>query len=132
MCAAVADYSPITIADEKIKKQNDDGLIIELKKTKDILKHIGSLKTKKQIVVGFALETNNEEENALKKLKEKNADFIVLNSLKTTGAGFKHDTNQITILKNSGEKIAFNLKSKNDVAIDIVNEIVNLTNTIDA
>ena len=66
------------------------------------------------------------------KLKEKNADFIVLNSLQTPGAGFKHNTNQITILKNSGEKIAFNLKSKNDVAIDIVNEIVKITNTIDA
>jgi phosphopantothenoylcysteine decarboxylase/phosphopantothenate--cysteine ligase len=132
MCAAVADYSPITVADEKIKKQNNDGLIIELKKTKDILKHIGSLKTNKQIVVGFALETNNEEENALKKLKEKNADFIVLNSLQTPGAGFKNDTNHITVLKNSGEKKSFNLKSKNDVAIDIVNEIVNIKNTIDA
>ena len=132
MCAAVADYSPITVADEKIKKQNEDGLTIELKKTKDILKHIGSIKTNKQIVVGFALETNHEEENALIKLKEKNADFIVLNSLQTPGAGFKHNTNQITILKNSGEKIAFNLKSKNDVAIDIVNEIVKITNTIDA
>lgn len=132
MCAAVADYSPIAVANEKIKKQNDDGLIIELKKTKDILKHIGSLKTNKQILVGFALETNNEEANALKKLNEKNADFIVLNSLQTPGAGFRHDTNQVTILKKNGEKIAYHLKSKNDVAFDIVNEIVKITNTIDA
>jgi len=124
MSAAVADYAPITIADKKIKKQNEDGLIIELKKTKDILKHIGSIKTNKQIVIGFALETNDEEVNALKKLKEKNADFIVLNSMQTLGAGFRHDTNQITILKNNGEKLAFNLKSKHDVAIDIVNEVV--------
>ncbi|MCF8429309.1 MAG: bifunctional phosphopantothenoylcysteine decarboxylase/phosphopantothenate--cysteine ligase CoaBC [Bacteroidia bacterium] len=132
MCAAVADYSPITVANEKIKKQNEDSLFIELKKTKDILKHIGSIKTDKQIVVGFALETNNEEENALIKLKEKNADFIVLNSLQTFGAGFKHDTNQVTILKNSGEKLVFNLKSKNNVANDIVNEIVKIINKIDA
>jgi len=107
-------------------------LIIELKKTKDILKHIGSLKTNKQIVVGFALETNNEEANALKKLNEKNADFIVLNSLQTPGAGFRHNTNQVTILKKNGEKIAYHLKSKNNVAFDIVNEIVKITNTIDA
>lgn len=124
MSAAVADYTPIDVADKKIKKQNDDGLTIELKKTKDILKHIGNLKNKKQLVVGFALETNDEEANAIKKLKEKNADFIVLNSMQTLGAGFRHDTNQITILKNNGEKLAYQLKSKHDVAIDIVNEVV--------
>ena len=124
MSAAVADYTPIDVADKKIKKQNDDGLTIELKKTKDILKHIGNLKNKKQVVVGFALETNDEEANALKKLREKNADFIVLNSMQTPGAGFRHDTNQITILKNNGEKLAYQLKSKHDVAIDIVNEVV--------
>ncbi len=132
MCAAVADYSPFAVANEKIKKQNEEGLTIELKKTKDILKHIGSIKTNKQIVVGFALETNNEEANALKKLIEKNADFIVLNSLQIPGAGFKHNTNQITILKKNGEKTAYHLKSKNDVAFDIVNEIIKITNTIDA
>jgi phosphopantothenoylcysteine decarboxylase/phosphopantothenate--cysteine ligase len=124
MSAAVADYTPIDVADKKIKKQNDDGLTIELKKTKDILKHIGNLKTNKQVVVGFALETNDEEANALKKLKEKNANFIVLNSMQTPGAGFRHDTNQVTILKNNGEKFAYQLKSKHDVAIDIVNEVV--------
>jgi phosphopantothenoylcysteine decarboxylase/phosphopantothenate--cysteine ligase len=75
-------------------------------------------------VVGFALETNDEEANALKKLKEKNADFIVLNSMQTEGAGFKHDTNKITILKNTGEKLEYNLKPKKEVAFDIVSEII--------
>lgn len=124
MCAAVADYTPITVADKKIKKQNDDGLVIELKKTKDILKHVGSIKKNNQFLVGFALETDNEEANALKKLKEKNADFIVLNSMQIPGAGFKHDTNQITILKNTGEKIVYDLKSKKEVAFDIVSQII--------
>lgn len=132
MSAAVADYTPIDVADKKIKKQNDDGLTIELKKTKDILKHIGNLKTNKQVVVGFALETNDEEANALKKLKEKNANFIVLNSMQTPGAGFRHDTNQVTILKNNGEKLAYQLKSKHDVAIDIVNEVVKTIHNLHA
>jgi phosphopantothenoylcysteine decarboxylase/phosphopantothenate--cysteine ligase len=125
MCAAVADYTPINVAENKIKKQNDDGLTIELKKTKDILKHVGLIKKSYQFVVGFALETNDEEANALKKLKEKNADFIVLNSMQTEGAGFKHDTNKITILKNTGEKLEYNLKPKKEVAFDIVSEIIN-------
>jgi phosphopantothenoylcysteine decarboxylase/phosphopantothenate--cysteine ligase len=124
MSAAVADYTPIQVASQKIKKQNDAGLTIELQKTKDILKHIGNKKSDHQIVVGFALETENEELNAQKKLKEKNADFIVLNSMNNKGAGFKHNTNQVTILKNNGEKLHYNLKSKYDVAIDIVNEVV--------
>jgi phosphopantothenoylcysteine decarboxylase/phosphopantothenate--cysteine ligase len=79
-------------------------------------------------VVGFALETNNEEANALKKLKEKNADFIVLNSMQKKGAGFRHDTNQISILKNNGNKIEFDLKLKTEVAFDIVNEIKSTMN----
>jgi phosphopantothenoylcysteine decarboxylase/phosphopantothenate--cysteine ligase len=124
MCAAVADYTPINVAENKIKKQNDDGLTIELKKTKDILKHVGSIKKSNQFVVGFALETNDEEANALKKLNEKNADFIVLNSMQTEGAGFKHDTNKITILKNTGKKLEYNLKPKKEVAFDIVSEII--------
>jgi len=124
MCAAVADYTPIKVAENKIKKQNDDGLTIELKKTKDILKHVGSIKKSNQFVVGFALETNDEEANALKKLNEKNADFIVLNSMQTEGAGFKHDTNKITILKNTGKKLEYNLKPKKEVALDIVSEII--------
>jgi phosphopantothenoylcysteine decarboxylase / phosphopantothenate---cysteine ligase len=124
MAAAVADYTPNMVSDIKIKKQNDDGLTIELSKTKDILKHLGAIKTAKQVLVGFALETNNEEANALKKLKEKNADFIVLNSMQTPGAGFRHDTNQITILKKEGVKLLFDLKLKHEVASDIVHEII--------
>lgn len=124
MSAAVADYTPVAVANQKIKKQNDSGLTIELKKTQDILKHIGGYKSDSQVVVGFALETENEELNAQKKLTEKNVDFIVLNSMNNKGAGFKHDTNQITILKNNGTKLRYNLKSKYDVAIDIVNEVV--------
>ena len=124
MAAAVADYTPNTVSDIKIKKQNDDGLTIELYKTKDILKHLGAIKTTAQVLVGFALETNNEEANALKKLKEKNANFIVLNSMQTPGAGFRHDTNQITILKKEGVKLSFDLKLKHEVASDIVHEII--------
>ncbi len=124
MSAAVADYTPNDVSAIKIKKQNDEGLTIELKKTRDILKHLGTIKKQEQVLVGFALETNNEEANALKKLKEKNADFIVLNSMQTPGAGFKHNTNQITILKKDGSKLPFELKLKNEVAADIVNEII--------
>lgn len=124
MSAAVADYTPNDVSSIKIKKQNDEGLTIELKKTQDILKHLGTIKKQEQVLVGFALETNNEEANALKKLKEKNADFIVLNSMQTPGAGFKHSTNQITILKKDGSKLPFELKLKNEVAADIVNEII--------
>lgn len=124
MSAAVADYTPNDVSSVKIKKQNDESLTIELKKTKDILKHLGTIKKEKQVLVGFALETNNEEANALKKLKEKNADFIVLNSMQTPGAGFQHNTNQVTILKKDGSKLSFELKLKNEVATDIVNEII--------
>ncbi|MEQ1555022.1 MAG: bifunctional phosphopantothenoylcysteine decarboxylase/phosphopantothenate--cysteine ligase CoaBC, partial [Ferruginibacter sp.] len=94
MSAAVADYTPNTVATHKIKKK-EDFFSIELKKTEDILKHLGGIKTSEQTLVGFALETQNEEENALKKLKNKNADFIVLNSLQDAGAGFGHNTNKI-------------------------------------
>lgn len=123
LSAAVADYTPTSISSNKIKKSNDS-ILVNLKKTKDILKQLGAIKKQNQILIGFALETDNEEKNALKKLKEKNADMIVLNSLKNKGAGFKYDTNQITIYTKKGAKIPFPLKSKQDVASDIVNQII--------
>jgi phosphopantothenoylcysteine decarboxylase/phosphopantothenate--cysteine ligase len=116
--AAVADYAPKEVAKEKIKK-NDDSLTIELVKNPDILKTMGEKKTH-QFLVGFALETQNEEENAKGKLEKKNLDMIVLNSLRDEGAGFKNDTNKIKIFTKT-EKKEFNLKSKDDVAKDILN-----------
>jgi phosphopantothenoylcysteine decarboxylase/phosphopantothenate--cysteine ligase len=124
LSAAVADYKPLHVAKEKIKKK-ENSLSIPLVKTKDILATIGKLKTKKQVVIGFALETNNEEENALNKLKSKNADAIILNSLKHKGAGFKTDTNKISIYTKNKAAIVFELKSKADVAEDIVSFIAN-------
>lgn len=123
MSAAVADYTPVKTAKEKIKKTEND-FAVELTKTKDILKHLGTHKRPDQFLVGFALETNNEKENALKKLQTKNADMIVLNSLNDTGAGFGHDTNKITIFDKAGNVFPFDMKSKKDVAIDIVNTII--------
>lgn len=123
MSAAVADYTPAITAKEKIKKTEND-FSVQLTKTKDILKHLGGLKTKDQLLVGFALETNNERENALKKLQSKNADMIVLNSLNDAGAGFGHDTNKITIFDKAGKEYPFDTKSKKEVAIDIVNTII--------
>jgi phosphopantothenoylcysteine decarboxylase/phosphopantothenate--cysteine ligase len=125
MCAAVADYTPATVASQKIKKQ-DGGLNIELKKTTDILKTLGGQKRVGQLLVGFALETNNEEQYAIEKLKVKNLDLIVLNSLNDTGAGFKNDTNKITIIDSGLNKTTFDLKSKNDVARDICLKVVEL------
>lgn len=115
--AAVADYAPKEVAKEKIKK-NDENLTIELVKNPDILKTMGEKKTH-QFLVGFALETQNEEENAKGKLEKKNLDMIVLNSLRDEGAGFKNDTNKIKIFTKT-EKKEFNLKSKDDVAKDIL------------
>jgi len=123
MSAAVADYAPVDVAESKIKKSGDS-LMIAFKKTKDILKHLGSVKTQDQLLVGFALETNNEKAYAIKKLDEKNADMIVLNSLKDEGAGFGHDTNKITIFDKKGGEYLFEMKSKKEVAIDIVNTII--------
>lgn len=125
MAAAVSDYTPATPASQKIKK-SDSELNISLKKTTDILATLGQQKRADQLVVGFALETNNEIENARKKLEEKNADMVVLNSLNDQGAGFGHDTNQITVLYRNQEPKSFGLRSKKEVASDIVNEIVNL------
>jgi phosphopantothenoylcysteine decarboxylase/phosphopantothenate--cysteine ligase len=122
MSAAVADYRPIIKSKEKIKKKNDT-LTLELTKTKDILKSLSELKNKGQILVGFALENNNEREYALNKLANKNADMIVLNSLNDNGAGFGHDTNKITIFEKGGNEIAYDKKSKQQVAKDIVDRI---------
>jgi len=127
MAAAVADYAPEPIADQKIKKK-ESGMILNLKKTKDILKAAGELKKSHQILVGFALETNNEKENALKKLVEKNADMIVLNSLSDINAGFQSDTNKITIFDKHGKEYMFKSKPKKEVARDIVNTIIEYKN----
>jgi phosphopantothenoylcysteine decarboxylase / phosphopantothenate---cysteine ligase len=125
MSAAVADYTPVARAKEKIKKTGDN-LTIELVKTKDILKSLGDQKKNGQILVGFALETTNEKEYALKKLEGKNADLIVLNSLNDEGAGFGFDTNKITIFEKNGQQLDFERKPKQQVAKDIVDRIVNL------
>ena len=125
MAAAVADYSPIMVAKEKIKKA-DERLTIELTKTKDILKSLGEKKKKGQVLIGFALETNNGKINALDKLEKKNADMIVLNSLNDEGAGFGHDTNKITIFEKGGQEFSFDNKSKTEVAKDIVDTMINL------
>ncbi len=119
--AAVADYAPKEVASEKIKK-NDDSLVLELVKNPDILKKMGELK-KEQFLVGFALETNNEEAHAKAKLEKKNLDMIVLNSLRDEGAGFKKDTNKVTFITQTEEK-QFDLKSKTEVAKDILNFVV--------
>ncbi|MFZ4057696.1 MAG: bifunctional phosphopantothenoylcysteine decarboxylase/phosphopantothenate--cysteine ligase CoaBC, partial [Ferruginibacter sp.] len=123
MCAAVADYTPLNKAQQKIKK-SDAALVIELGATKDILKAIGNLKQSHQTVVGFALETNQEEFNALKKLKEKNADYIVLNSLNDVGAGFGHDTNKVTIFSKTGNRVDLNTASKATIAAQIIQTII--------
>ena len=125
MSAAVADYTPVMLATEKIKKATDN-FSVELKKTKDILKHLGSIKKQGQILVGFALETKDEKRYALKKLTEKNADMIVMNSLNDEGAGFGYDTNKITIFGKGGKEYHFETKSKTAVAADIVNTIIQL------
>jgi phosphopantothenoylcysteine decarboxylase/phosphopantothenate--cysteine ligase len=127
LAAAVADYKPENIAQEKIKKQGDT-LSLSLVKTKDILASLGKLKKKGQTLVGFALETNNEKANALKKLKEKNADMIVLNSLKDKNAGFGHDTNKVTLIKAVGKNFSLPLLTKEETAEEIVNHIIQLRN----
>jgi phosphopantothenoylcysteine decarboxylase / phosphopantothenate---cysteine ligase len=125
MAAAVADYSPVIVADKKIKKDNSK-VVVEMKKTKDILKRMGEMKKKSQVLVGFALETTNEKEYALGKLKSKNADMIVLNSLNDPGAGFGTDTNKITIFDKSGRDFNFGLLSKKETAKNIVDTIIQL------
>ena len=123
LAAAVADYAPKTMAAQKIKKYTDE-MQLDLVKTIDIAKALGEIKTKNQINVGFALETNAEIDNAQKKIVKKNLDLIVLNSLKDEGAGFGHDTNKISIIDNQNNIDHFELKSKKEVAKDIINAIV--------
>ena len=127
MAAAVADFAPKKKASEKIKK-NKGNLSLELVKTKDILLKAGELKSKKQTLVGFALETNNEKKNAITKLAAKNADIIVLNSLNDDGAGFGYDTNKITIFDKNHKEYQFPAKTKKEVATDIVNTIIQYRN----
>jgi phosphopantothenoylcysteine decarboxylase/phosphopantothenate--cysteine ligase len=122
LAAAVADYKPKQVAHQKIKK-TDTTLVLELEKTKDILASLGDIKTN-QILVGFALETENELENAKAKLKKKNLNLIVLNSLKDKGAGFKTETNKVTIIDNKNKAIEYQLKSKAEVAKDLLKEII--------
>ncbi len=125
MSAAVADYTPLVPSKEKIKKKNET-LILELTKTKDILKTLGHQKKKGQVLVGFALESTGEREYALDKLKTKNADLIVLNSLNDAGAGFGYDTNKITIFGADGQELSYERKPKQQVARDIVDKVVKL------
>jgi phosphopantothenoylcysteine decarboxylase/phosphopantothenate--cysteine ligase len=125
MAAAVADYKPKNKAEQKIKKA-DDALEISLVKNKDILAHLGQVKAEGQILVGFALETDNEMANALQKLKKKNADFIVLNSLQDVGAGFGSDTNKVTIIAKDGSSNELPLMSKKETATAIIQTITNL------
>lgn len=127
MSAAVADYKPKDIAREKIKKTSGE-FLLELVKTTDILTELGRIKQPGQVLVGFALETENEEENAKKKLVKKNLDFIVLNSLKDEGAGFKTDTNKITIIDRDFQTHQYPLKTKQEVARDICQKIITLSN----
>ncbi|MEX6625402.1 bifunctional phosphopantothenoylcysteine decarboxylase/phosphopantothenate--cysteine ligase CoaBC [Tenacibaculum salmonis] len=122
LSAAVADYRPKNVVTQKIKKK-DSALVIELEPTKDILKSLGELKTT-QLLVGFALETDNEIENAKSKITRKNLDFIVLNSLKDKGAGFATDTNKVTIIDADFNETVFDLKSKTAVSVDIINEVI--------
>lgn len=124
LSAAVADYRPAVVVSEKIKKKDgEEGLSLQLTKTKDILASLGIIK-KNQFLVGFALETQNEEENAKLKLKKKNLDLIVLNSLRDKGAGFKTDTNKITLITKDNKVIPFPVKPKKEVAKDILEYII--------
>lgn len=124
LCAAVADFTPEHVADQKIKREGDN-LVLRLQPTQDIAKALGQMKQDGQILVGFALETNDELAHAQEKMERKRFDFIVLNSLNDKGAGFQHDTNKVTFVSQKGQK-DFELKPKTEVARDIVNELRSL------
>jgi phosphopantothenoylcysteine decarboxylase/phosphopantothenate--cysteine ligase len=126
LCAAVADFTPDNVADHKIKREKDD-LVIQLKPTQDIAASLGATKKDGQVLVGFALETNDETANAKGKLERKNFDFIVLNSLNDKGAGFRVDTNKITIIDKEGAT-PYPLKNKAEVAADIIDRLVETLN----
>lgn len=123
LSAAVADFTPETTADKKIKRKGDE-LVLNLRPTQDIAAALGAIKNENQLLVGFALETDNEVQNAQDKMKRKNFDFIVLNSLRDKGAGFRVDTNKITIIDRQQGTTAYETKSKQEVAEDIVEYIV--------
>lgn len=127
LAAAVADYRPKAVSETKIKKKEGD-MSLELVKTVDIAAALGKVKRPDQVLVGFALETNDERTHAQQKLEKKNFDFIVLNSMRDAGAGFGHDTNKITILRRDGSATDFPLKSKAEVARDIIAEICSAAN----
>lgn len=120
LSAAVADYRPEAVAKQKIKRTDGENLTLALTPNPDIAATLGKMKKPGQKIIGFALETNDEESHAIKKLEKKNFDYIVLNSLQDQGAGFGHDTNKVTILSHNGEKRSFGLKTKKEVAKDIV------------
>ena len=124
LCAAVADFTPTQVAGTKIKREGEE-LVLHLSPTHDIAQCLGNMKRDGQIMIGFALETNDEEAHAKDKLKSKNLDFIVMNSLQDKGAGFRHDTNKVTIIDAQG-KTEYPLKDKKEVAEDIVNRICTL------
>ena len=126
LCAAVADYRPEIQADEKIKRESKGEMMLHLVPNKDIAASLGAIKQEGQVLVGFALETNNEATNAESKLKRKNLDFIVLNSLRDAGAGFRCDTNKISIIDRQGETTGYPMKSKQGVAVDILNKLATL------
>lgn len=123
LAAAVSDYKPYKVAKEKIKGK-DSSITLELKPNIDIALELGKIKTERQFLIGFALETNDEIKNAKGKLIRKNLDFIVLNSLKHKGAGFKSDTNKISIIEKNNKITEFELKPKQDVAEDIINKLI--------
>lgn len=124
LSAAVADYAPVDVATSKIKREKQEIPVIKLKKNPDIAASLGQIKKSGQILVGFALETDNEVQNALDKIKRKNLDFIVLNSLADKNAGFGVDTNKVTIIDQNASSIDYDLKSKKEVAKDIINHLV--------
>lgn len=126
LCAAVADFTPDTVAEKKMKR-GDDSLTLRLKPTHDIAATLGKMKKKKQLLIGFALETDNERQNAQNKLKRKNFDFIVLNSLNDPGTGFRFDTNRISIIDGNGQ-MDYSLKPKSEVAKDIIDRLVGIIN----
>ena len=123
LSAAVADFTPVQRASQKIKKDGET-MMLELKRTPDILMSLGQKKSDRQVLVGFALETENEISNARGKLERKNADMIVLNSLNDEGAGFGYDTNKVTILHRDGDRKEFGIQSKEDVAKNIINALI--------
>lgn len=129
MVAAVADFAPVITENQKIKRTSAN-YSLELRPNPDIAASLGRIKRKDQILAGFALETNNGEENALAKLQKKNLDFIVLNSLHDDGSGFQYDTNKIKILDKSGAVFTYCLKQKSEVAADIVDKLVEVENQI--